>query len=167
MVVGGARIVPANPLEPLGPVAPAPSQHVWREPTGFLWVELDQSGDRANTGTDVRELALEPVRGGPGVGVRACYEAVVEPPREQPLGGHIHARPPRRARARSRPIEQREPDRELARNPLGDLPGLVRARIEHQDHLELVPGHRLRAERGQAPRDVVLLVARGDDDDAR
>ena len=120
-----------------------------------------------DAGANVRELTREPVRSGPGVGVRTCHQAVVDPLGQQTLRGDIHARPPCRARAGSGPIEQREPERQRARGARGDIRGPVRARIEHDDHLELLSRHRLRAQRRHAPGDLLLLVARRDDDDAR
>ncbi len=166
-MVSGARIAPTDPFEPLGGVALATVQHRRGQANCFLRRELDQSGDRTRTGTDVRELAREPVRGGPGVGVRACHKSVVESDREQPLGGHIHPRPSRRARAGAGSVDQREPEREPARGVRGDVRGSVGAGIDHDDHLELVSRHRLGAQRGDAPRDMVFLVARRDHHDAR
>ena len=167
VMMGGARIALTDPFEPLGGVALATAQHLRGEANCFLRRELDQSGDRTRTGTDVRELAREPVRGGPGVGVRARHKSVVESVREQPLGGHIHPGTSRRARAGAGPVEQREPEREPARGVRGDVRGPVGARIEHDDHLELVSRHRLGPQRGHAPRDLVFLVTRRDDHDAR
>ena len=111
-------------------------------------------------------MSREPIRIGPGVGIRAGDQAIFDPLGEQAVRRDVHTRSPGRARARPGALEERELEREIARGARGDIAGSVRARIEHDDHLELLARHRLRAQRCHAAGDLLLLVARRDDDDA-
>jgi hypothetical protein len=148
-------------------LALAAAEHSGRQPTSFLIVELDQSGDRPRAALDVGELALEPIRRRARIGVGAGDQAVRPPEAEQLLTGGIHADPARCSGAGARTVEHRDRQAELAGCVGDDLRGVVDTVVEHDDRREAVARECLGRQGAQAIADSRALVPRWDDDDRR
>ena len=135
---------------------------------GRLVVELDQPGDRAAPSARC-DRAAAPASRARAASRRRCRRSARGRPssRRRLAAASIPGRRAAPAPAAGPSISVSWSPSAWAALPGGARPVSSVQRVEHEDRLEAAGCDRLRRERLQAPGDVVLLVARGDHDDAQ
>ncbi len=166
-MVGGLRIMPTDALQPRPGVSAAAPQHLGREPRGLAGIEVDHAGDRLRPASDVIELTRKPIRCRAGVCIGAGDQSARCAGLQKSLCGRIHPNASRGSGTQPRGAHGSEHQPQGRRGRLGHPLGGVCAGVEHDDHLEAAGRQPLGAQRAQATRHLLLLVARGHDDDAQ